>query len=423
MKRIAGYALSEFLLAFLVAFAFFFFIFFINQLLVMAEEIFAKRVPFWDVLLFIVFSLPSIVALSFPFGALVGALMSVGRLSSDNELLAMRASGIPLRNIVLPLLAMGFALSLVSFVMNDYFLPLGNLRLGRMYRKILYSNPGVELEPNSVKRYQDMVIVTGAIEGNRIKNLAILDKNERNQKRIITARRGVLQEASGQRGVISIRLEEVFSQARSADGKDRYEYSSCDSMIYNLLLKDISVAFMNPGPREMRSVDVWRRIQSMQKDFAGTRREHEREVVRLLVDLAMQMRYLRDNSAGAPDEVGRLLIEVQNAHLRYTAARDRRLLDRNLQLYLLEFHKKFSIPFACLVFVFFAFPTALLARRSGRAVGFGLGLLVSAVYWGLLFTGQTLGMRLEFPPLLAMWLPNLLVLAAAFGMFLSKVRG
>jgi len=422
MRRIARYTLSEFLISFLVSFAFFFFIFFINQLLVMAEEIFARQVPFWDVLLFILFSLPSIVALSFPFGALVGALMSVGRFSSDNELLAMRASGIPLRRVLRPLLAVGLLLSIVSFIMNDYFLPLGNLRLGRMYRKILYSNPSIELEPYSVKKYQDTVIITGGIEGNRISNLVIIDKNDRNQKRVITASRAVLEEAAGQKGVISIRLEGVFSQARSADGRDRFEYTTADSMIYNILLKDISVAFMNPGPREMRAVDVWRQIQTMEKQFAVTSREHDRETQRLALDLAMQVRYLRDASAGDSAAVGRGLAELAGAYARYRAARDHSPVDRNLQLYLLEFHKKFSIPFACLIFVLFAFPISLMARRSGRAVGFGLGLLVSTVYWGLLFMGQTLGMRLELPPLLAMWLPNLLVLAAAVSLLAYRMR-
>jgi lipopolysaccharide export system permease protein len=422
MRRIARYTLSEFLISFLVSFAFFFFIFFINQLLVMAEEIFARQVPFWDVLLFILFSLPSIVALSFPFGALVGALMSVGRFSSDNELLAMRASGIPLRRVLRPLLAVGLLLSIVSFIMNDYFLPLGNLRLGRMYRKILYSNPSIELEPYSVKKYQDTVIITGGIEGNRISNLVIIDKNDRNQKRVITASRAVLEEAAGQKGVISIRLEGVFSQARSADGRDRFEYTTADSMIYNILLKDISVAFMNPGPREMRAVDVWRQIQTMEKQFAVTSREHDRETQRLALDLAMQVRYLRDTSAGDSAAVGRGLAELAGAYARYRAARDHGPVDRNLQLYLLEFHKKFSIPFACLIFVLFAFPISLMARRSGRAVGFGLGLLVSTVYWGLLFMGQTLGMRLELPPLLAMWLPNLLVLAAAVSLLAYRMR-
>jgi hypothetical protein len=59
-------------------------------------------------------------------------------------------------------------LSLVSFAINDYFLPLGNLRLSRMYRKILYSNPSIELEPFSVKPYRDAVLITGAVEGQQM---------------------------------------------------------------------------------------------------------------------------------------------------------------------------------------------------------------------------------------------------------------
>ena len=251
--------LAEFLFSFLVSFLFFFFIFFINQLLVMAEEIFSKKVPFWDVLLFVLYSLPAILALSFPFGALLGALMAVGRFSSDNELLAMRACGLPLRRVLFPLLALGLLLSLVSFAVNDYFLPLGNLRLGRMYRRILYSNPSIELEPFSVKAYRDAVLITGAVEGQQILDLAIIDKNDQNQKRVITAARGRLAEGEGQRGVISIRLEDVFSHVRSASDPERYEYSTAETMIYNILLRDISVGFINPTPREMRAVDVWRR--------------------------------------------------------------------------------------------------------------------------------------------------------------------
>jgi lipopolysaccharide export system permease protein len=409
MKRIARYVLAEFLFSFLVSFLFFFFIFFVNQLLVMAEEIFSKRVPFWDVVLFVLYSLPAILALAVPFGSLLGALMAVGRFSSDNELLAMRACGLPLRRVLVPLLAMGLLLSLVSFAFNDYFLPLGNLRLGGMYRKILYSNPSIELEPYSVKAYRDAVLITGAVEGQQIRDLAIIDKNDQNQKRVITAARGRLSEEEGQRGVIAIRLEDVFSQVRSATDPQRYEYSTARTMIYNILLRDISVGFINPTPREMRAVDVWRKIQELALTQAAARREQAREAGKALLELAGAGRLLRD---GGGPLTGASLEEARRAYERYQSVSRKRVTDRNLQLHELEFHKKFSIPFSCLVFVLFAFPTGMMARRSGRAVGFGLGLMVSALYWGMLFVGHTLGIRLEFPPLAAMWLPNAVILAA-----------
>jgi lipopolysaccharide export system permease protein len=170
----------------------------------------------------------------------------------------------------------------------------------------------------------------------------------------------------------------------------------------------------------MRAVDVWRRIQELEVSLAGTRREQSREVDKALLEMAAAGRYLRD--AGDPVTPAGLE-EVRRAYERYRAGSRRRVTDRNLQLHQLEFHKKFSIPFSCLVFVLFAFPTGMLARRSGRAVGFGLGLLVSTLYWGMLFVGHTLGIRLQVPPLLAMWLPNAVILAAGAALLSWRRHG
>jgi lipopolysaccharide export system permease protein len=422
VRRIDRYILSEFLLSFLVAFLFFFFIFFVNQILVLAEEIFSKKVPLPDVILVIVFSLPSILALAIPFGALVGSLMAVGRFSSDNEILALRASGVALGRILAPLLVIGLGLSLFSFVVNDYFLPLGNVRLSSMYRKILYTNPGVELEPFAVKRYQDTVIVTGAIEGNRIENLTIIDKNEDNQKRVISARYGFLEESRSQKGVVSIRLEDVLTQVPEDAQAERYDYTRSESMIYNILLKDFSGSFINPGPGEMSSLDVWKEIRKMEAALARTALEQERKASQALFDLAMELRYLGDFSGQKQAALPDRLPALRSALESYTKTHDRKPSDRNLELYRLEFHKKFSIPFSCMAFILFAFPVGLLARRSGRAVGFAVGLLMASLYWWVLFLGQTLGRRLELPPALAMWLPNVLVLAAGSTILILRRR-
>ena len=287
-----------------------------------------------------------------------------------------------------------------------------------MYRQILYSNPSVELEAFSVKQYRDAVLVTGAVEGQQIRDLAIIDKNEQNQKRVITAARARLAEGEGQRGVISLQLEEVFTHVRSATDQERYEYSTAEKMDYNILLKDVSAGFINPTPREMRAVDVWRKILVLREELAKSQREQARESDKALLELAGAARYRLEAGVSPAG-----LEEIQRAFERYQASRQKRVSDRNLQMHQLEFHKKFSIPFSCLVFALFAFPTGMLARRSGRAVGFGLGLLVSTLYWGMLFVGQTLGIRLQLPPSLAMWLPNAVILAATAALLARRAGG
>ncbi len=90
---------------------------------------------------------------------------------------------------------------------------------------------------------------------------------------------------------------------RSASDPERYEYSTADTMIYNILLRDVSAGFINPTPREMRAVDVWREIQGLREAFAVTRREHAREVDKALMELAAAGRYLRDGG-GSPARPG-----------------------------------------------------------------------------------------------------------------------
>jgi lipopolysaccharide export system permease protein len=422
-RRVWVYAGREFLLSFAVAFLFFFFIFFVNQVLVMAEEIFARRVPFWDVLRLVVYSLPWVVALSFPFGSLVGALMAVGRLTSDNEVLALGALGVPSRQLLVPLLVLGMAFTLVSFVMNDYFMPLGNIRFAEIYRRVLYTNPSVELEPRSVKRYEDTTIVTGDIEGTTIRDIVIIDRSPEKNRRIITAGSATLGESGEQKGVISLTLDEVFSQVSDPRQGDRYEYTVSRRMIYSILLKSISgVSLGGLNPSYQSSVDVWKEIRKKSDAQAAVQVRHDEKTSLLALSLASALARARREVVRDPSSLPRQREAVQAAWGEWNAEAGRRIGDQGLQSYLVEFYRKFSVPAACLVFAFFAFPVGLRARRSGRTVGFAVGLFVSIVYWGLLYAGMTFGVRMSLSPAFSMWFPDALVLAAGAALAVSRVR-
>ncbi|WP_461248744.1 LptF/LptG family permease, partial [Treponema sp. R6D11] len=155
------YILKEMLFSFVICFCFFFFIFFVNQILLMAKEILTKRVPFNQVALLILFSLPTVIAMSAPFACLVGTLMTVGRLTSDNEILVMLSSGLSYKNVFFPAITVGIIISLLSFFTNDVLLPAGTVQFNKLWRKILVSTPALEMEANSVKKFQNTVIVTG----------------------------------------------------------------------------------------------------------------------------------------------------------------------------------------------------------------------------------------------------------------------
>jgi lipopolysaccharide export system permease protein len=419
-RRTWRYMGREFVISFTVAFLFFFFIFFVNQILVMAEEIFSKKVPLWDVIRLVAYSLPTVVALSFPFGSLVGALMAVGRLSSDNEVLAFNASGVPSRHLLLPMLLLGLLFSSVSFIMNDYFLPLGNIRFAEIYRRIIYTNPAVELEPHAIKRYENTVIITGGVEGKRIVDILIIDKSPEGNRRVITAQSATLAENSETRGVVSLTLEKVFSQVSFPKEGDRYDYFYSESMVYNILLKSITGVIGGLGPSQQSSADVWKQIQRMMGDQREKVRARDERVNALLYGLSSEIRAARQDVSADPSKLPSVKKNLDAMMRGVTAERETDVKDGNLQVYLIEFHRKFSVPAACLVFAFFAFPIGLMARRSGRTVGFGVGLFVSILYYGLLFAGQTFGARMELSPELSMWLPDLVIFGVGAIIFMVR---
>jgi lipopolysaccharide export system permease protein len=416
------YVGREFIFSFAVAFLFFFFIFFMNNILILAEEVLAKKVPLGDVLLLVVYMLPSVVSISFPFASLVGALMAVGRISSDNELLAVQASGVSKGRLFAPFLLLGIAFTGISFVSNDYLIPLGNINFGKLYRKILLSNPELELESYAVKRYQDAVIITGEVEERRINNIIIIDETPEKNTRVISASSAALIENPDQGGVISLQLQDVFSHTTESKKKKEYEYFESEEMIYNILLSDISFSVANPGPREMSSVDVYAAIQEKRLTLDQKLAAHEEAIGKSVFDLRVKYYALVEdtgiNGSVSPEFQRRLA----NSYKEYNTLITKSLRDRSLHTYELEFYKKFSLPFGCVVFIIFAFPVGIFARRSGRSVGFGIGLLVSIVYWGMLFAGQNFGFRLSFSPFLSMWIPNFVILGLGLFFFVLRKR-
>ena len=410
--RISSYVSREFLLSFAVAFLFFFVVFFVNQILVLAEEILTKKVPPRYVALLILYSMPSIIALSFPFGTLLGALMALGRISSQNEVVAAQASGIPLRRIFYPFVVISLGLFGISFVMNDYFLPVGAINFSRLYRELVYSNPELELEPYSVKEFDDNILIPGAVSESTIEDLIII-KRDGDRKTVFSAGTAVLGGDSDS-GVISLEMNSVFSQTPGENAQEEYEFFRAASMTYNILLRDITFSVRTLGAREMSSYDVYQRIV----DRAATldQRRHEQTVAigrRRLALAAEYDRTIRAVIAGRTDIASaRPTLDTPARDLAREVSRT--INDRTLQIYRIEFHKKIAIPFACITFVLFAFPVGITSSKSSRMLGFGVGLLVCVVFWALLIGGDSLGTQnLDFPPALAMWFPNIVVFAAA----------
>jgi lipopolysaccharide export system permease protein len=160
----------------------------------------------------------------------------------------------------------------------------------------------------------------------------------------------------------------------------------------------------------------------MNEKFRDRNEKREENIRRLRLDLAMEIEAALE-SLRSRQNLSEQRTEALNRSLENIEKEQKRpIFDRKRQSYLLEFQRKFASPLSCFVFLVFAFPVGLVARRSGRAVGFGIGIIMSGVYWGMLLVSYRLGSRMDFSPVLSMWSPNILVFLVGLSLIVRKVR-
>ena len=348
------YIARELFLYFLVCFLFFFVVFFVNQILLLAETILKKRVPVMNVIRLIWYCLPAIIAQSAPFATLVGFLMCLGRLVTDNEVLILRASGQRYSVILLPVVIMGLAISVFSFVMNDYFLPLGTINYNKLFRQIIVSNPAVEMEPHSIKRMNDSTLVIGDVNKDVVSDLVFFENKRNGEQRIIIAQQTDVQKSVSPGVLMQLNMGEGLVLLMNTKTPGNYDVLDTDSLTLNVFEDSIITSSGGTSPREMTSWDLWKRMKKL-KEKTGTS-------------------------------------------------------TRQMNTYSLEFNKKFSIPFGSIFFALLAFPLALVfGRKDGQTLGLIFGIIISVLYWAATILGQMFGLRGGYNGFWMMWGPNLFI--------------
>ena len=359
------YIFKELFLYFAVCFLFFFFIFFVNQILLMAEEILSKKAPLKDVMLLMFYSLPFIVATAAPYAALVGTLMGLGRFVSDLEFVSMNALGISSFYMLIPVFSIGLFISIISFITNDIFLPWGSVKFNEVYFNLATSTPALELESFSIKRGNNTIVIAGLIKENIVNNILIVDKTADDETKVLGASKTEIETSDSPSIVMKLNILNPRMLNLDLQDRTKYDVAYGDCITYNVLSEDIRYNFAGSmGPDKMTSLDLYRDIKNKIKENAS---------------------------------------------------------ERTLNIYMMEFNKKFSIPFGAFFFVMLAAAISGAGKLHNQSVGFVLGLLISVSYWAILMGGQTLALNRNLNGSIAMWLPNAMLFSVAIFFFIKKV--
>lgn len=427
MKKLQVYTLKEFFPPFLLSAGIFTFVMLLDKLLDLLDMIVSKGVPVRTVVEVFLLLLPSMVAVVIPMGVLAGVLMAVGRMESDLEITAMKASGISIMTLIRPLMLAAVILTMIMVLFNNYVLPDANHLAKNLLLDIGTMRPAAKIIPGmfveDIENYRIIVKDKDDITG-ELQNVVIHERVPGTPGRTITALRGRMEPVSANRFRLVLTDGQMHELAESG------EYRKLDFLTYTVEITRSEELVRhdreNRGDRELSAAQMRFLVDSLEKQSAemsdSMMSVGRRPLLALMGDSVIAG--LRSGGFPPPDSLdNRSRFNIARNYLVQMASEMRIFVDRKASIqrsisrYRVEIEKKYSIPFACIVFVLLGVPLGLSTRKGSAGIALGVSLLVILVYYLFLIAGEHLADRRMMPPFLSMWLPNIVL--AVFGVILT----
>ncbi|MDD2734983.1 MAG: LPS export ABC transporter permease LptF [Desulfuromonadaceae bacterium] len=351
VKRILSfYIIREISSLFLLGLVIFTMVLLMGRLIKLTELVVTRGVPLADVCKMILYLIPSFLIYTIPMAFLLAVLLAFGRLSADNEIVVIKASGISLYQVMPPVIFCAVVAVLLAFGVSAIGAPWGNSSFRELSLRVLTNNITATIRE---KTFWDdipgVVMYTDHYEekSKQLKGVVIHDGRNTSRPMTIFARDGVISGTSGS-NALRLSLQDGSIHMAGEDGLYRLVYFGEYSMTVG------GTESSTPLPRN--ESDIW------------------------LSDLIRQM-----NDPAIP-------ANIRRKHRT-------------------EFHSRFTFPCASFVFAILAVPLGIQNRRSGKSGGFAVSILIILAYYVMMSVAKTFPEKGLLPGSIALWLPNLVFIA------------
>jgi len=348
-KKFYGYLWKELLSLFLLSVGIFTFILVLSRIGKIADLVVNRGVGITDILALIVYSSPAYLSFTLPMAFLLSTIVSLGRLSSENEILALKANGINLRCLFIPISVVAVGIFVVS-LLNTTFL---QYKSGEAFRNTL-----VNIAKKGISIDDKEGIFNDAIPGIVIYIDKVDTKNRALYGIVISDERdeGVKQTISATKGAVNIDL---------------------DALDLSFVLENGSIHRWEKKNDVYRNLSFSNYVFSMNLD---TILPHNREL-------------RKKNSEMALSELRKAMAKAKSED-RYG--------------YAMAIYNKFSVPFSCVAFLLLTVPLGVKRKTEGKFSAVVYSLLIFICYYVLMAVSENVGKRYHVPPLLVSFAPNII---------------
>ena len=360
MKILRNYIIKEIIVMFVFSLIIFTFTLVAGNIIKLAELVINKGVDIRLVGRLFLYLIPFLLSYTIPMSILTSVLLVFGRLSGDNEIMAIRSSGINIYRLSLPLLVIGLVFSLLSIVLNNNIIPKMHFESRKIIKNIGIKTPAAYLEPGTfIKSFKGYIIFIHGIDKNKLKGVRIYQPQDEHSTRTIIAERGEFITLDNQ-NVIKLKL--INGTSDEPNPKNPINFYKLNFKTYYLTLNiDESIApggYTDKKPKEMNFQEIKNEINRLGKYHVDT-----------------------------PSLIT-------------------------------EFHRKISISFASIVFIIIGIPLGIFTRRGEKTIQFAIALGVIVVYYILMAASIALSLKGIWNPGFWMYMPNIII--GAVGIILLR---
>jgi LPS export ABC transporter permease LptG len=361
LRRSDRYVLRETTGPFVLALAGLVLFILLNIILSLSDLMVDRGVSMPMLLRLVLLKVPSLLVVAIPMSVLFATFLGLGRLVHDREVVALESLGIPLRRILLPLVVAAAGIAVADFAIYNWLVPTSESAYQDALRGVIFRQGVPRITSNAFfKGANDQFIYIRRYDEStgKIYDVHIYDTTGQLFPQTTSEAKAQLTFLTADQGTWS-------GDAWSLENAHAYGFDREGNLVFSAVVASL-VLPVDQGIAELLS-------RSKTTSEMG---------------------------------IGELLSRVAQA----------RANGQRPSEYVVEIHLKMALPLAAVIFVLLAGSLSLAFLPRSRAVGVVLGLLLVAVYQGVLWWTQTLGRRNAMDPALAAWLPD--ILFGAFGLLL-----
>lgn len=358
-KIISRYIFKEIAYPFIIILFVLTFVLLMGKILQVMDLMVNKGIGFFTVTRLIIYLLPAFMTFTIPIALLIAILIAMGRLSADNEITVLKASGVSLTQIYLPVAIASLISFIITIIIGHFLVPQSNFATKHLLFTIAQQNASIGIKEKVFNAdFKDILLYADKIhpQGSFMESVMISDNRVQGEQNIIVAKKALL----------------------VADAK---------SMTVVLRLENGSVHSVSPDLKKYRKIDF---------------RTYE-----INLDLTSAVTGIKEDSKTSVEmTMGELLARMKQPGLDAAAIRELSI----------EVHKKFSIPLSCILFGLLALPLGIKSHRAVKSRGIAVAIVVVSIYYLLRIGGEAFAETGFLSPGIGAWAPN--IIFAVLGLFL-----